>query len=62
MLLTLHILLSALALFVLVDLVTGLSKGRLRLLDGDRQVSPTLFWMYIGVESALVVLVASLWF
>jgi hypothetical protein len=61
MALALDILLSALALAVLADLVTGLVRGQLRLLDGDRNASPTLFWTYAGVEAVLVVLVASLW-
>jgi hypothetical protein len=59
--LALDILLSALALVVLADLVTGLPKGRLRLLNGDKNANPATFWGYVGVEAVLVALVASLW-
>jgi hypothetical protein len=59
--LALDILLSGLAFLVLVDLVTGLARGRLRLLDGDKRASPAKFWGYAGVEAVLVVFVASLW-
>jgi hypothetical protein len=59
--LALNILLSALALIVLADLATGLPKGRLRLLSGDKGTNPTIFWGNVGIEAILVALVASLW-
>jgi hypothetical protein len=59
--LVLDILLGALALVVLADLVTGLPKGRLRLLSGDKSANPAIFWGYVAVETVLVILVASLW-
>ena len=61
MVFALNLLISALALVVLADLIFGLARGRLRLLNADRTASPTTFWIYIAVEAALVLLVATLW-
>jgi hypothetical protein len=58
----LDVFLTAIALLVLADLVSGMARGRLLLLDGDRTVNRTTFWVCAGVEAILVALVASFWF
>ena len=61
MALALDVFLTAIALLVLADLVSGMARGRLLLLNGDRTVNRTTFWVYAGVEAILVALVASFW-
>jgi len=58
----LDVFLTAIALLVLADLVSGMARGRLLLLNGDRTVNRTTFWVCAGVEAILVGLVASFWF
>ena len=59
--LLLDIFIYGLALLAALDLITGVRRGRLRLVSADRSENAITFWCYAALEAGLAYFALSLW-